>query len=80
MEGRKTLTVQRCGARMPDGPCQELPVNGTGRCRLHGGASTGPKTAEGRKRIADAQVQRWGILQAALTAYKTQEADNAKHS
>ena len=25
------------------GRCGKLPINGTGRCRLHGGASTGPK-------------------------------------
>jgi hypothetical protein len=29
-----------------------------GRCKLHGGMSTGPKTAEGRKVIADATHQR----------------------
>jgi len=28
-----------------------------GRCRLHGGASTGPRTAEGRARIAAAQFK-----------------------
>ena len=27
-----------------------------GRCRMHGGASTGPKTAEGRARIAAART------------------------
>ena len=29
-----------------------------GRCRMHGGASTGPKTAEGKARIAAAQARR----------------------
>lgn len=33
-----------CGAKTrADGRCQRAPINGTGRCRLHGGASTGPK-------------------------------------
>jgi hypothetical protein len=44
---------QRCGAKTRKGtPCQRparLPV---GRCKLHGGASTGPRTEEGRARIA----------------------------
>jgi len=36
---------QRCGAETRDGsPCQKYPVGGAGegRCRFHGGASTGP--------------------------------------
>ena len=44
---------QRCEARTRRGTlCQrpaKLPV---GRCRLHGGASTGPRTEEGRARLA----------------------------
>jgi hypothetical protein len=33
-----------CNAKTRNGGhCWKLPVNGTGRCRLHGGASTGPK-------------------------------------
>lgn len=76
MERRKTLTVTRCDARTAAGPCQELPINGTGRCRQHGGLSTGSKTPEGRKRQSDAQVARWGVLHAALNAY--QEAEGAQ--
>ena len=30
-----------------------------GRCPNHGGASTGPKTPEGRQRIAGAQRRHW---------------------
>src|SRR5215831_13673653 len=41
----------RCGARTRRGtPCQ-CPAMRNGRCRLHGGLSTGPKTAEGIERI-----------------------------
>lgn len=41
----------RCGARTRrGGPCAAWPVCGSSRCRMHGGASTGPKTAEGRAR------------------------------
>lgn len=41
----KENTDERCGAETRDGsPCQKWPVDGAGegRCRLHGGASTGP--------------------------------------
>lgn len=45
-------TRPRCGARRKsDGqPCQAPARWPSGRCRLHGGLSTGPKTAEGRAR------------------------------
>ena len=48
---------QRCGAKTRKGtPCQRparLPV---GRCRLHGGASTGPRTEEGLARLTAART------------------------
>ena len=41
----------RCGAKTRRGtPCQ-CPGMPNGRCRLHGGLSTGPKTADGIERI-----------------------------
>jgi len=41
----------RCGAKNRRGtPCQ-CPAMRNGRCRLHGGLSTGAKTAEGIERI-----------------------------
>jgi hypothetical protein len=56
----------RCGAKCRDGtPCNappvwnkrlDRPVNG--RCRMHGGLSTGPKTLEGRWRIAESNRSR----------------------
>jgi hypothetical protein len=58
----------RCRAKTRRGtPCQ-CPAMTNGRCRLHGGLSTGPKTAEGiecirRARLTDADyanlAQRW---------------------
>ena len=55
----------RCGARCRDGhPCQAPVVWPKGawrpkkRCRRHGGMSTGPKTAEGKKRSGEAARQR----------------------
>ena len=47
-----------CGARTrSDNPCRKYPIKGKRRCRLHGGLSTGPRTAEGRARIAAAQFK-----------------------
>jgi hypothetical protein len=48
---------ERCGARTKAGtPCQRPAVKRTGRCTRHGGNSTGPRTEEGRARIAAAQT------------------------
>ena len=45
----------KCAAKTRNGYfCQNRPVNGKLRCRLHGGLSTGPKTAEGKARIVAA--------------------------
>ena len=47
----------RCGAKTRRGtPCQ-CPAMANGRCRLHGGLSTGPKTAEGIERIRRARTK-----------------------
>jgi hypothetical protein len=51
----------RCGAKTRQGtPCQAPPVwdhrhdrPRNGRCRLHGGLSTGPKTPEGKRRVRE---------------------------
>ena len=46
----------RCGAKTRSGkPCQ-APGMANGRCRMHGGASTGPRTAEG---LANSRRSRW---------------------
>ena len=55
---RKADTVL-CGAKTRRGtPCRCLPVEGRTRCRFHGGLSTGPRTAEGRARIAESNRRR----------------------
>lgn len=49
-----------CGARTrPGGTCGQKVVPGKAKCRFHGGKSTGPKSPEGRARIAEAQRLRW---------------------
>lgn len=49
-----------CGARNRKGePCKAKALPGKRRCKFHGGMSTGPRTPEGRNRIAEAQRRRW---------------------
>ena len=49
---------QRCDAKTRRGtPCQCPANKKNGRCRLHGGASTGAKTEEGRARISVANLR-----------------------
>ncbi len=48
-----------CGATTRSGqPCKRRAIEGRKRCRNHGGLSTGPKTAEGRARIAESNRRR----------------------
>jgi hypothetical protein len=47
----------RCGARTRRGtPCRGLAVRNRRRCRMHGGTSTGPRTAEGLERMRAANT------------------------
>ena len=49
---------QRCFAKTRRGSeCQRPANKRNGRCRLHGGASTGAKTEEGRRRISAANLR-----------------------
>jgi hypothetical protein len=49
------LAAPRCGARTRRQGCCRQPAMSNGRCRLHGGLSTGPRTAAGRARCAAAR-------------------------
>lgn len=47
------MEYEICGAKTRSGtPCQRKDLLNGGRCRLHGGLSTGPKTLEGKRRSA----------------------------
>ena len=49
---------QRCLAKTRRGtPCQNPAIKGRTRCKLHGGKSTGPRTAEGKARAAAAHTK-----------------------
>ena len=53
----------KCGARNRQGePCAVRVEPGKARCRFHGGLSTGPRTIEGRARVAEAQRRRWAKM------------------
>src|SRR5215831_9930359 len=45
-----------CGARTRLGSACRAPAMSNGRCRMHGGASTGPRTREG---LARSRRARW---------------------
>jgi hypothetical protein len=57
------------------GACQLTGNPRNGRCYLHGGASTGPRTDEGRARIAAAQFKHGNRSKTFVAA---QRAKNAK--
>jgi hypothetical protein len=48
-------TSPRCGAKTRLGGCCAQPAMRNGRCRFHGGKSTGARTAAGRARCAQAR-------------------------
>jgi hypothetical protein len=56
MPGRKKTC---CGARNRRGTACQAKALENGRCKFHGGMSTGPKTPEGRARISAAVKDRW---------------------
>ena len=53
------VALARCGAyaRTTGNPCQAKALT-NGRCKNHGGMSTGPKTPEGRQAISQASRKR----------------------
>jgi hypothetical protein len=58
-----------CGARTRAGhPCK-APAMTNGRCRMHGGASTGPRTPEGLARLRAART-RTGLHSAEMVALR----------
>jgi len=54
------LAAPRCGARTRCGASCRQPAMANGRCRMHGGLSTGPRTAAGRERCRRARLTHGG--------------------
>ena len=58
----EAMLRSQCAARTRSGlPCRRAGVGKNGRCVKHGGASTGPRTAEGRARVSQGARTRPGI-------------------
>jgi hypothetical protein len=56
----------RCGAKTRAGtPCKAAAMP-NGRCRMHGGPSTGPRTKEGKARISASRTKHGRYRQAAI--------------
>ena len=71
------LAAPRCGARTRSGGSCCQPAMRNGRCRIHGGKSTGPRTAEGRARIGRAQLRHGGRT-AEMVALRAAAAASAR--
>ena len=53
-------SAPRCSARTRAGTSCKCPAMSNGRCRLHGGMSTGPTSPEGLARLAQARTVHGG--------------------
>jgi len=63
------MNAPRCGARTRKGvPCR-APAMANGRCRIHGGTSTGPRTPGGLERSRMARLKT-GYYSAEMTALR----------
>ena len=64
------MKAPRCGAKTRKGaPCQ-APAMKNGRCRLHGGKSTGPKTPEGIEKIRQVHLKHGRYTKNAIASRK----------
>lgn len=64
------MKAPRCGAKTRKGtPCKS-PAMKNGRCRMHGGKSTGPKTPEGIERIRQAHLKHGRYTKEAIASRK----------
>lgn len=59
--------VKQCGAKTRRGTSCQQPAMKNGRCRLHGGKSTGPRTKEGLARARKGNWKHGGYSEAAKT-------------
>ncbi|MBA7570893.1 hypothetical protein ES695_19240 [Candidatus Atribacteria bacterium 1244-E10-H5-B2] len=64
------MKAPRCGAKTRKGTLCQAPAMKNGRCRLHGGKSTGPKTPEGIERIRQVHLKHGRYTKDAITSRK----------
>jgi hypothetical protein len=67
--------VKRCGAKTRRGTACQCPAMKNGRCRLHGGLSTGPKTAAGIEAIRRARTKHGYYSKAAIEERQQSRAE-----
>src|SRR5437764_1407961 len=67
------LRSRRCAAKRRDQQACQSPAMSNGRCRMHGGKSTGPRTPEGLQAIRRANT-RHGLRSAAFLAERKEAA------
>lgn len=65
----------RCGAKTRLGTRCQCPAMPNGRCRLHGGLSTGPRTPDGIERIRSAAMKHGRYSQPAKEQRKVERFD-----
>src|SRR5258708_35198335 len=65
----------RCGAKTRRGTSCQCPAMKNGRCRLHGGPSTGPKTAAGIEAIRLARTKHGYYSKAAIEERQQSRAE-----
>lgn len=58
--------AKQCGARTRKGTACKGPAMPNGRCRMHGGPSTGPRTPEGREGIRISRTKHGRYSQQAI--------------
>jgi hypothetical protein len=71
------LAAPRCGAQTRAGGCCRQPAMMAAPCRLHGGLSTGPRTAEGRARCAGVRLKH-GFYSAEMVALRRAAAAHCR--
>ena len=60
----------RCGAKTRSGLRCQSPAMANGRCRMHGGLSTGPRTAEGLQKCRTTRLKHGRYSQDEFTKMK----------
>lgn len=77
------MTAPRCGASTRAGtPCQAPAMRTKRRCRMHGGRSTGPRTAPGLARLRATMTQhgRYSAVERAFERWRRQYVANGYSS
>lgn len=70
---------RQCKARTRSGDlCRKWTLKGKSRCRLHGGLSTGPRTAEGLKRSQTARLKHGKYSAAAKAERRRKKQERMK--